>query len=39
MYELPSSLTGRSCSFGYGGKVNFIGKEKSPPPGSYELGS
>lgn len=36
MYELPSSLTNRTCGFGYGSKINFAEKEKSPPPGTYE---
>lgn len=35
MYDLPSSITRRSCSFGVGNKVSFAEKEKSPPPGTY----
>lgn len=33
---MPSSLTNRTCGFGYGSKIDFVGKEKSPPPGAYE---
>jgi hypothetical protein len=36
MYELPSTNSHRSCSFGFGTKVNFVEKEKSPPPGTYD---
>jgi len=35
-YDLPSSNTRRSCSFGVGEKTSFAEKEKSPPPGAYE---
>lgn len=39
MYGLPSSLTHRTCGFGFGSKIDLVEKEKSPPPGTYELGS
>ena len=35
---MPSNNSRRSCSFGYGTKVDFADRKKViPPPGSYEL--
>jgi hypothetical protein len=39
IYKLPPTNMYRSCSFGYGNKISFIEKEKSPPPGTYECKS
>lgn len=37
IYQLPSTLAKRSCSFGYGTKIDFADRRKVlPPPGSYE---
>jgi hypothetical protein len=39
IYKLPPTNMYRSCSFGYGNKISFVEKEKSPPPGTYEYSS
>ena len=36
MYNLPSTLNKKTCSFGLGKKVDLTLKTSSPPPGTYK---